>query len=131
VNILPRPRTRTFGQAMRRALLMALTCCALLAAPAIGASLLPIPMDYNATPGHSETGISRAERMVESGRCWVGEAPAEMEGVVPGHVWANGTYRGERGVAAAFEQLVFDGVLPASEWTQPVDHGLTVNAFCR
>jgi hypothetical protein len=38
---------------------------------------------------------------------------------------------GEAAVGRAFEQLVFDGVLEANEWTQPVNHGMTVGVFCR
>jgi hypothetical protein len=44
-----------------------------------------------------------------------------------GKGWRTG---GERAVGAAFEQLVFDGVLEANEWTKPVDHGMTVGVFC-
>lgn len=75
---------------------------------------------YDPKPGTSQISVSRAERMVESGRCWTGEAPAEMQGVVPGHVWADGQYRGERAVGKALEQI-FNGV----------DHGMQVQAFCR
>lgn len=57
--------------------------------------------------------------------CWTGDAPADMEGELPGHVVVslpNGevVYGGERMVGKAFDQI-FDGV----------DHGLTVAAFCR
>lgn len=57
--------------------------------------------------------------------CWVGDAPADMQGVVPGHVvvkvgageWKLG---GERMVGLALEQL-FDGA----------SHNLEIHAFCR
>lgn len=56
--------------------------------------------------------------------CWTGQAPADMEGVIPGHVVVvrdgEATYGGARLVGKALAQ-VFDGA----------DHGLTVYAFCR
>lgn len=56
--------------------------------------------------------------------CWTGEAPADMQGVVPGHVvvTVDGSTRlgGERMVGKALEQL-FEGA----------DHGLIVAGFCR
>lgn len=114
-----RKPTPTFRVAMRRGLVQGLVCAALVCTPpAIAMSLLPIPMVYDPSPGHSQTSIPRVERMVESGRCWVGDAPADV--TVPGHVWADGKYLGERGVSRALEQI-FDGV----------DHGMRVQAFCR
>lgn len=56
--------------------------------------------------------------------CWTGEAPADMEGVAPGHVivtkGVSPVYGGPRLVGQALEQI-FEGV----------DHGLTVHGFCR
>lgn len=56
--------------------------------------------------------------------CWTGEAPADMQGVVPGHVivtkGASPVYGGTRLVGQALEQIFED-----------VDHGLTVHGFCR
>lgn len=56
--------------------------------------------------------------------CWAGDAPAEMQGVMPGHVvvTVGGATRlgGERMVGQALEQI-FDGA----------DHGLIVHGFCR
>lgn len=55
--------------------------------------------------------------------CWTGEAPANMQGVIPGHVvvTVDGVARvgGERMVGMALGQL-FDGA----------DHGLLVHGFC-
>jgi len=66
---------------------------------------------------------SPAALIAEHG-CWTGKAPADMQGVVPGHVvvTVDGVTRvgGSRAVGAALEQ-VFEGV----------DHGLTVHGFCR
>jgi hypothetical protein len=56
--------------------------------------------------------------------CWSGDAPADMQGILPGHVVVTidgrPRYAGERMVGKALEQ-VFEGA----------DHGLTVHAFCR
>ncbi|WP_067434147.1 hypothetical protein [Nocardioides jensenii] len=58
--------------------------------------------------------------------CWTGQAPADMEGVVPGHVVVTKhgatapTYGGSRLVGLALDQ-VFNGA----------DHSLTVHGFCR
>lgn len=68
----------------------------------------------------------KIDRLVSSGACWTGEAPADVE--IPGSVLvreydANGAphaYREDHLVSDAFEQI-FDGV----------DHGLDIVAFCR
>lgn len=56
--------------------------------------------------------------------CWTGEAPADMQGVIPGHVvvTVDGVTRvgGERMVEKALGQMF------AGE-----DHGLRVSGFCR
>lgn len=66
---------------------------------------------------------SPAALMAEHG-CWTGEAPADMQGVVPGHVVVSvdGSPRvgGERLVGKALAQIFDD-----------VDHGLLVHGFCR
>ncbi len=68
------------------------------------------------------SGPSAADLVAEHG-CWAGEAPADMVGVLPGHVVvtvdADVRYAGERMVGKALEQI-FDGT----------DHELTVWAFC-
>lgn len=58
--------------------------------------------------------------------CWTGEAPADMEGVLPGHVVVTKdgatapVYGGSRLVGKALEQI-FEGK----------NHNLTVHGFCR
>lgn len=56
--------------------------------------------------------------------CWTGEAPADMQGKVPGHVvvtlGGQTRFSGERMVGKALAQI-FDGA----------DHGLTIHGFCR
>lgn len=67
---------------------------------------------------------SQVQRLIDANGCWTGDAPADMAGVIPGHVvvTVDGVTRlgGSKAVGAALEQ-VFEGV----------DHGLTVHAFCR
>lgn len=62
--------------------------------------------------------------VVEAHDCWAGAAPADMVGVIPGHVVVTVDqevrYAGERMVGLALEQT-FGGV----------DHGLVVHGFCR
>lgn len=62
--------------------------------------------------------------LVEKHDCWTGEPPADMVGVIPGHVVVTQgvapVYGGDKLVGQALEQL-FDGK----------DHGLTVHGFCR
>lgn len=56
--------------------------------------------------------------------CWTGAAPADMVGVLPGHVVVivDGVpqYAGQRMVGKALDQIFGD-----------IDHGLTVVGFCR
>lgn len=105
----------TFRVAMRRGLVRGIACTALVAVPPILAiSLLPVNMTYAPVP---ETTVSRTERMVQSGKCWVGKAPSGV--TVPGHVWADDRYRGSKAVGKALEQI-FEGA----------DHNMTIQAFC-
>jgi hypothetical protein len=79
-----------------------------------------------AAPSHIVSLIeAKQTRLVESGQCWTGDAPADVE--VPGSVLVVEIVRGERVamredhlVGPALEQI-FDGV----------DHDLTILAFCR
>lgn len=65
-----------------------------------------------------------AMRLLADNNCWTGDAPANMVGVLPGHVvvTVNGdaTLGGERMVGMALEQIFND-----------TDHGLTVHGFCK
>jgi hypothetical protein len=60
------------------------------------------------------------------------------EGVFPSSVIADPAgskswthMESDKALGHAFEQLVFDGILPANEWTLPVDHGMRVGVFCK
>lgn len=76
------------------------------------------PRTSTSTPAHP------AAALIEEHSCWTGEAPADMAGVLPGHVvvTVGGVTRlgGERMVGKALEQI-FEGA----------DHGLVVHGFCR
>jgi len=67
-----------------------------------------------------------ADQLLDDHDCWSGEAPADMVGVVPGHVVVTlpgedtPTYGAADLTSDALQQL-FDGV----------DHGLQVWGFCR
>ena len=67
---------------------------------------------------------SKAERLLERHDCWTGEAPADMAGVIPGHVvYSHGDgakLGGPKVVGAALDQI-FGGA----------DTSLTVHGFCR
>lgn len=78
------------------------------------------PSEVPATP------IKSTETMdlLADNDCWTDEAPADMQGVIPGHavVTIDGTTRlgGEQMVSKALDQI-FEGA----------DHGITVHGFCR
>lgn len=67
---------------------------------------------------------SPAELLVTAHDCWTADAPADMQGVMPGHVVVTveglPRYAGPHMVGKALAQIFED-----------VDHGLTVHAFCR
>lgn len=89
----------------------------MLAQVLVPASLTAVP--HEPAPAHPAAAI-----IAEHG-CWTGEAPADMDGVFPGHVVVSAPgrgahYAGERMVGLALEQI-FEGA----------DHDLTVHAFCR
>lgn len=84
--------------------------------------ITPTDMQFIDTP--KAVAPSLVAQLAERHGCWSGEAPADMQGVLPGHVLvtSDGETRvgGSRLVGKALEQ-VFDGA----------DHGLTVHGFCR
>ncbi len=66
--------------------------------------------------------------------CWTGDAPADMVGVLPGHVVVslpNGdpVYRGGKWVGKALEQTAYDH--PELGWTPAVDHDIKPKGMCR
>ena len=72
---------------------------------------------------------TRAERLIETHDCWSGAAPADMKGVLPGHVVATRPGRqavySRRLVGPALDQLFAE---PSDSAGQP---RLVVHAFCR
>lgn len=69
---------------------------------------------------------SRVQALVERHDCWVGKAPADMEGQIPGHAVV--TYTGDPGP-------VYEGGLTVDLALRQVfegkEQGLEVHAFCR
>lgn len=83
------------------------------------------PHDEEAGAATAAPTPSRIDRLFESGECWTGEAPADVE--FPGHVVLRKTdadqpaYLGPKWVGRALEQI-FEGK----------DHGIyQINGFCR
>lgn len=92
----------------------------------VGATFMVAPQAERVADEPAPPARGSAAWMVEKYDCWTGEAPADMQGEIPGHVIAtvgddaDPTYGGTRLVAQALGQI-FDGE----------DHDLTVHAFCR
>ena len=97
----------------------ALVAMCLVGSFAVVQHFMPVPMEY--APHQSSPAAPAATLPAD---CWDGEAPADMAGQIPGHVFVtvDGETRkgGSRMVGKALAQ-VFDGA----------DHGLTVHGFCR
>jgi hypothetical protein len=144
----PRPVSATLPRQLGGALLRALVGCLLLAVPVVGLYAVTDrtfgvgDLGYEVAAPEHGAGADVAEAAPARGsQAWVIERAgcvAAPEGVFPGSVvvdpagdrgWTHVT--SQAGLGAAFEQLVFDGVLEANEWTQPVDHGMRVGVFCR
>lgn len=89
---------------------------------AVVGDVVAVPAPAVAAPGSVKT--PEALELVAEHDCWTGEAPADMQGVLPGHVvvTVDGAtrYAGERMVGKALGQI-FEGV----------DHELVVHGFCR
>jgi hypothetical protein len=122
MNCKPKTLTQTLGRSLGLALV------------AFGVAAQPLIWGSNdhveAVVGEAQTQVDRpvadgapAELLAEHD-CWSGEAPVDMQGVVPGHVVvAKGStprYAGATVVGQALDQI-FNGV----------DHGLVVYGFCR
>lgn len=128
----PRPVAPTLSRQLLGALRRSLVCCLLLAAPVVGfysATDAIFGVGDMAMPppaiGAAGEAPSAAGLLVEEHGCWTGAPPAEMVGVLPGHVVVSepnegARYAGERMVGLALDQI-FGGA----------DHGLTVHGFCR
>ena len=103
-----------------------LLCAALLVASfmgvraVIGDAIATSPAEVPLSSVHTPEAIN----LLAKHDCWTTEAPADMRGVLPGHVvvMVDGDARigGERLVGKALDQTFGD-----------VDHGLTVVGFCR
>lgn len=129
MNLKPRPKS--LRQLLVRALLRSVLVPAMLGLGFVASSQLvaagvvpqigvtaPVPQ-----PAPLVT-VDPVQTMVEDHGCWTGEAPADMEGVFPGHVVVTRdgelVYGGRKLAGQALSQI-FEGE----------DHGLDVHAFCR
>lgn len=119
-----RPR-RTFRATVARAFVAPVLAvlAVLLYVGTVGAITGGVDGDLPYAPAIVEHGS--ATDLVERHGCWTSEAPADMVGVIPGHVvvtTAEGVtrYGAERLVDQALRQQ-FEGA----------DHGLVVHGFCR
>lgn len=122
-------KPKTLGQTMARSLAGAVVLFGVAAQPLIWGSNDHVE-GIQGQPGDSSSQVERPvaegspQALLEAHGCWTGEAPADMQGVIPGHVvvsiGANPEYRGAAMVGQAFDQI-FDGI----------DHGITVHGFCR
>lgn len=131
------PRLR---DALRRGLLRplgfgvgaaAVLCVAL---PSLSAGGDPAPQDPTstdvvATVDAENAAVVRAARLLERHDCWTGDAPADMVGVLPGHVVLtvdtagelHTSYGGERQVGRALDHL----------FATPDPGVVRVHGFCR
>lgn len=133
----PTPVAPTLARQLGRALRRSTICFALFAAAYVGVlqatggehgviDLEVVAPEHGAVAAAEvDRSAARAVELVEDHGCWAGEAPADMVGVVPGHVVVAAAGEGPRlggslAVGRALEQI-FEGV----------DHGLTVYGFCR
>ena len=108
-----------------RTIVRNLTCGTLLLGSFAGAhALLGDGFMEMVPPAPAIAEANPAQELLDEHGCWTGEAPAQMQGVIPGHVvvTVDGGPRlgGDRMVGRALEQIFEDA-----------DHGLTVHGFCR
>ena len=122
----PKP-AKSLGHALRRAAFRAvMVTAALVLGYSVSTMVQPssIVFPEQQAPATAAPQPTQAERLVERHGCWTGEAPADMVGVIPGHVVVvkdgQAVYGADRLVGQALGQA-FDGE----------DHGLQIIAFCR
>lgn len=120
------PRTHRFAQHLARALVpkvVLLVAAFAYLAPGYLAPTWDVGSDSDVMAIRPHVAGSPAA-LVAANDCWSGEAPADMAGVLPGHVVVtkDGETRvaGTRMVSKALGQL-FEGA----------DHGLRIHGFCR
>jgi hypothetical protein len=123
-------QTRTFRQtlavSLTKGLVVFLLFGALFGGQALGEHLRPLKEHSDVTTAQVES-KTYGERLVEKHGCWMGEAPADMEGQFPGHVVVRYDgeiavqYRGAKAVSDALDHI-FNGT----------DNGVAeVVGFCR
>ena len=129
-------KPQTFRETIARALIhgVMLMCLAGGGAAVVMAAQVDQPVDF--APFASTDNYGRPHADGSAAKAAEGHDCDLPEGALPGHVVARKAhsdrweYLGGKAVHQAFEQMVFDGVLDANEFTQPVDHGMDVSVFC-
>lgn len=113
---------KTLAQTITRTVCRNLLCGGLLVGSFLAVGHV-LPGEMQMVPTET-TAPTQAEVMIAANDCWTGDAPADMAGVLPGHVAITRdgdlTLGGTRLVSKALDQI-FNGT----------DHDLTVVAFCR
>jgi hypothetical protein len=123
-----KPKPRTLPQMLIRAVVQSIVATALFAASYAVANMGAVNM-VMPEQDHPQVERPLAEKspgwFVEKYDCWTGEAPADMQGKMPGHVIItekNVTYRaGEKKVGEALS-VIFEGKVTGIQ---------EIHAFCR
>lgn len=112
---------------LKRTLIRNMATCAVFVAAFLAVrALMPTMMVWDEHEQPANEQPSPVELLIEERDCWTGEAPADMQGEVPGHVIvtrdsAKGPeYLGANWVGRALDQIFADGK----------DVG-TIHGFCR
>lgn len=139
MNLLPNPKPISLLASLRKTAIMLVASGGILAAAGQVYSMQPVTTTWAAPEsGHTASADLPPAKGTQA---WVikkaGCKPA-TGGVLPTSVvvdpagprsWTHVT--SDEGIGHAFEQEVFNGTIPANEWTLPVDHGMRVGVFCR
>jgi len=124
-----KPKQRTFKQTVVRALIVPVFVTGVFGSFLVAGSLLSqitVAQQQGATTQlERPTAEGSPQWLIEKNDCWTSKAPANMRGVVPGHVvvrvdGGDAFLGGDRMVGQALEQIFEDA-----------DHGLTIYGFCR
>lgn len=131
MNLLPKPKAKSLkrsltGAVLRSVMIVGAFGASFMAAGAGSAQFAAIPEQGIESNVMDDRPVAKGspQDLIEKHKCWTGEAPADMQGQMPGHVVVTKgvapVYGGSHLVGQALEQI-FEGK----------DHGLTVHGFCR
>lgn len=134
MSIIPNTQSRTFGQTMALATAKALAAFALVAVAFV--LMAQTASTVTASPEAREHGAAAAEQpavkgspadLMERHNCWSGEAPADMQGVIPGHV----VILMDGDVSAQYRGSKYVGIALAHIFEKPNPNVVEVVGFCR